>query len=240
MKHSKVYKWLISNHVTSCLLCLGYGVHSRLGVCEACRVDLPWLGLHCRQCALPLSFADGLCGECMKSRPPFNQIVAPFLYSFPVDSLILAFKHHHQLTYGRMLALLLLDAVRFHYQEQQQAFPDCLIAMPLHRARLAKRGFNQALELARPLARQLSIPLEHGVLLRQRATQAQQGLDARARRANLKKAFICRNPGKIANKHVALIDDVVTTATTVNEASRILLDAGAASVSVWCVARTDR
>ncbi|MEH6387045.1 MULTISPECIES: ComF family protein [Pseudomonas] len=175
----------------------------------------------------------------MNSPPAFNQIVAPFLYGFPVDSLILAFKHHHQLTYGRMLALLLLDAVRFHYRERHQALPDCLIPMPLHGARLAKRGFNQAMELTRPLARRLTIPVEHGVLLRQRATQTQQGLDARARRRNLKDAFICRKPERILGKHIALVEDVVTTGTTVREASRVLLDAGAASVSVWCVARTD-
>lgn len=239
MKSTAVYKWLINNHTTSCLLCLSYGVHSQLGICEACRADLPWLGSHCRQCALPLSLAEGLCGQCMNSPPAFNQIVAPFLYGFPIDSLILAFKHHHQLTYGRMLGLLLLDAVRFHYQERQQALPDCLIPMPLHGARQAKRGFNQAMELARPLARRLSIPVEHGVLLRQRATQAQQGLDARARRRNLKDAFVCRKPKRIHGKHIALVEDVVTTGTTVREASRVLLDAGAASVSVWCVARTD-
>ena len=105
--------------------------------------------------------------------------------------------------------------------------------------RQAKRGFNQAMELARPLARRLTIPVEHGVLLRQRATQAQHGLDARARRRNLKDAFVCSKPERILGKHIALVEDVVTTGTTAREASRVLLDAGAASVSVWCVARTD-
>ncbi|WP_231702246.1 ComF family protein [Halopseudomonas litoralis] len=181
---------------------------------------------------------DQLCGQCQHNQPAFVQVVTPFRYSFPLDSLIPSFKYHQQLTYGRLLARLLHQAVAQHYQERQQALPDLLIPMPLHRVRQAQRGYNQALELARPIARLLKLPVDRHSLVRQRPTAPQQGLDAQARRRNLQNAFVCRHPERIAGKHIAMIDDVVTTGTTVNEASRILLDAGAASVSIWCVART--
>ena len=110
--------------------------------------------------------------------------------------------------------------------------------MPLHHTRMARRGFNQATELARPVARALSRPMMANVLLRHRATQTQKGLSASDRRRNLRGAFSCRRVELIAGRHVALIDDVMTTGATVEEASRTLLAAGARQVSVWCVART--
>ncbi len=233
-----VYNWLTINHQSQCMLCLNPGVTTTLGLCDACHADLPWQGMHCRQCALPLPTADARCGHCLTQPPSFAQTVSPFLYRFPVDSLIPAFKYHDQLTYGRMLANLLLEAVQHHYAEHSQALPDLLLPMPLHRTRLARRGYNQALELARPLAKSLNIPLDYSNLIRTRSTRPQQGLDAPARRQNLLGAFRCRNPDSLRGLHLALIDDVMTTGTTADEASRTLLGAGAASVSIWCVART--
>lgn len=232
-----VYNWLTFNQQTQCLLCLKPGAPTGLGLCDGCHGDLPWQGSHCRQCALPLP-ADARCGHCQTQPPAFAQTVSPFLYRFPVDSLIPAFKYHDQLTYGRMLANLLLDAVRHHYAEHNQALPDLLLPMPLHRTRLARRGYNQALELARPLAKSLNIPLDYNNIVRTRSTRPQQGLDAQARRQNLLGAFRCRNPVSLQDRHMALVDDVMTTGTTADEASRTLLNAGAASVSIWCVART--
>lgn len=237
MKH-RVYNWLQFNQINRCLLCLGSAAGIAECICTACQEDLPWLGSACRQCALPMPESGLLCGHCQHNPPAFSQVVTPFRYAFPLDSLIPAFKYQHKLTYGRLLARLLLQAIVHHYQEHEQALPDLVIPLPLHRARQAQRGYNQALELARPIARQLGLPLDRHILLRQRATTAQQGLDAQARRQNLQGAFACRQPQRLAGKHVALVDDVVTTGTTVNEASRILVAAGAASVSVWCIART--
>ena len=235
---NKVYNWLNFNQINRCLLCLGSAAGIAECICPACLDDLPWLGTACRQCALPLAEADRLCDQCLHSPPAFSQVVAPFLYRFPLDSVIPAFKYQHKLTYGRLMARLLLQAVEHHYREQDQALPDLLLPLPLHRARQAQRGYNQALELARPIARQLAIPLDRRNLLRRRATTSQQGLNAEQRRHNLQDAFICRYPEQLRGKHLALLDDVVTTGTTVDEASRTLLGAGAASVSVWCIART--
>ncbi|MCO5787306.1 amidophosphoribosyltransferase [Pseudomonas sp. G11-1] len=235
---SKVYNWTHFDQFNRCLLCLGSAAGISECLCNGCLADLPWLGPACRQCALPLPLAGQLCGQCQQRPPAFTQVITPFCYRFPLDSLIPAFKYNHQLTYGRLLARLLHQAVVHHYQEHSLALPDMLIPMPLHRARQAQRGYNQALELARPIARLLKLPLDRKTLVRQRSTAPQQGLDAQARRQNLQNAFACRHPERLAGKHIALIDDVVTTGTTINEASRTLLAAGAASVSIWCVART--
>ena len=235
---TKVYNWLRFNQINRCLLCLGCAAGIAECICPACLDDLPWLGSACRQCALPLPETDMLCGPCQLSPPAFSQVIAPFRYHFPLDSLIPAFKYQHKLTYGRLMAHLLLQAVEHHYQEHEQALPDLILPLPLHRARQAQRGYNQALELARPIARRLALPLDRRNLIRRRATTSQQGLNAQQRRHNLHDAFICRHPEQLHGKHLALLDDVVTTGTTVNEASRTLLAAGAASVSIWCIART--
>src|SRR5262249_21777320 len=114
--------------------------------------------------------------------------------------------------------------------------PDALIPIPLHPQRLRERGYNQALELARPLAREFGIDLRPDALVRQRATQAQSELDAAQRRRNLRGAFAVA-PGVEVPAHVALIDDVMTTGTTLREAARTLLHAGALRVDVWALAR---
>lgn len=238
MKINKVYNWLNNNHPSHCLLCLSASSATQHGLCEPCHRELPWLGNRCRQCALPLPFAGQLCGQCQQHPPAYSQVISPFLYRFPLDSLIPAFKYHSQLIYGRLLAHLLADYVAYAYQEHNHALPDALVPMPLHRKRQAQRGFNQALELARPMARALNCPLLSRTLKRVQATHAQQGLSAQQRKNNLKGAFACSGPETVAGRHLALIDDVLTTGASADEATRTLLEAGAKSVSIWCVART--
>jgi len=238
LKIKQVYKWLFNNQQLPCLLCQASGPHAEHGLCTGCHADLPWLGYHCRQCAIPLPQPDARCGQCQQRAPAFSQVVCPLLYRFPLDSLIPAFKHHEQLTYGRLLGRLLAEHVQHHYHERQLQLPDLLVPMPLFRGRLAQRGFNQAHELARPVARLLQLPLSQRSLQRIRPTPAQQGLSARERRRNLQDAFSCSAPEHMLGRHVALIDDVLTTGASADEASRVLLAAGALSVSVWCVART--
>lgn len=222
-----------------CQLCLGKSdAHS--DICIGCQLDLPWLGNHCAQCALPLPGAEPgqLCGKCLQRPPHFRQVIAPFIYRFPVDSLIPAFKYHQQLALGRLLVPLLIAAIRHQHEEQQQALPDLVLPMPLHRQRQALRGYNQAYELARPVARALGIPLDRHSLRRSRSTPHQQGLSADQRQRNLRHAFYCPREQQADGLHLALVDDVVTTGATADEASRTLLAAGAASVSIWALART--
>ncbi len=114
--------------------------------------------------------------------------------------------------------------------------PAALLCVPLHESRLRERGYNQALELAKPLARALHLPLHPHALRRIRSTQAQSGLDARARRRNLRGAFEI-DPAQTLPTHVALLDDVMTTGSTLRECARVLRKAGVQRVDVWALAR---
>ena len=235
MKPDLVYNWLKNIQAKRCMLCLSRA-DTGIELCHACQMELPWLGAACRRCALPLPVDGQLCGQCQNGAPGFTRVIAPFRYAFPLDSLIPAFKYHRQYAFGRLMAELLTQALREEYRAQPA--PQCLVPMPLHHRRQAQRGFNQATELARPVARALQLPLLSDALQRVRATESQQGLSAADRRRNLQGAFRCQAAASIEGRHVALLDDVVTTGASVRAASRVLLEAGAEQVSVWCIART--
>lgn len=158
--------------------------------------------------------------------------MAPFVYADPVDGWLPRFKFARDLAAGRVLAELLLEDPRL---PALIAGIDGLVPLPLHRARLGERGYNQALELARPLARALDLPLRPNWLQRIRATAPQTGLDARARRRNLRGAFVA--DVAMSGQRVLLIDDVITTGSSMLEASRACRRAGALEVRVLAVAR---
>jgi ComF family protein len=132
----------------------------------------------------------------------------------------------------RLLGQLLARSV----QAAGQPLPEVLVPVPLHRRRLAERGYNQALEIARVVARQLELPLEPGCCDRGVATLSQAGLDEGSRRRNIRGAFRARSP--LGLRDLAIIDDVVTTGSTVEELARVLKRAGALHVQVWALART--
>jgi len=214
-----------------CVLC---GLPSnRACICQACFGDLPRAGPGCRQCGLPLAAErDKLCGQCLGRVLPFVHTVYPLQYLFPVDRLVQSFKFNRQLAAGRILARLMVE----HLTHHETAYPEVLIPMPLHALRLFQRGFNQAYELAAYVGREIGIPLQAGSLRRKRHTQAQSGLSGQQRRHNVRGAFHwqgwCSPP-----HHVALVDDVMTTGTTVAECARVLKKAGARRVDVWVAAR---
>jgi len=198
-------------------------------VCRPCAALLPAVGLACQSCALALP-AAGICGECLRHPPAFDTAVAGFAYRFPVDRLVQRFKFAGDLALGRWLALQLADRVR------ALESPDLLVAPPLTAARLSGRGFNQALEIAKVVGRELGVRTALGGLAKTRETRPQPGLGPRARRANLRGAFRCDLA--LAGRHVAIVDDVITTGATADALARALKAAGAARVSAWCVART--
>lgn len=214
-----------------CLLCSANGVHDK-DLCDACRSDLQHNLLACARCALPLEQNAGLCGHCLKREPPFTSAFVPFCYSPPLDQLERRFKFAGDLAAGRLLAQLFIE----RYSQQHSAMPSLLIPVPLHMSRLRARGYNQALELARPIARQFGIPLNSQILQRIRATPAQTGLDARVRRRNLRDAFNVTTHASLPS-HIALFDDVMTTGSTLRECALALQRAGAQCVSVWAIAR---
>jgi ComF family protein len=118
--------------------------------------------------------------------------------------------------------------------------PDCLLPVPLARKRLRERGFNQAAMLARWLSNDLNIPYDEHLLLRPHETVAQQDLDAKTRQRNLLQAFALAEGAQVKGRHLALIDDVLTTGATANSLARLLMDAGARQVDVYCLARTPK
>lgn len=209
-----------------CVLC---GALSRDGVwCKACDADLPLMGAaHCPVCALPTH--DGAtCGHCLQHPPAFNRIVAAYAYAFPLDKLIQSVKFSEQLVLVEQLTAALAQRISQR--------PDALIAMPLHPLRLRERGFNQSLLLARSLSKRLDIPLLTDACERARNTSPQSSLRWQERGKNMRKAFTCK--ADLSGRHIAVVDDVMTTGASIEELSRTLRQAGAKEISAWVVART--
>lgn len=211
----------------TCLLC-GAGAGSQ-SVCAGCHGDLPWLRQPCcPQCALPTP-AGQRCGRCLKRPPAYDRTVAALAYAYPLDRLIPRLKYHGRLAVVPLLGACLTEAVA------ERPRPDRLLPMPLHPARIRERGFNHATEIARETARALDLPLDTTSCARVRDTPPQQGLKHDARRRNLRGAFRCT--ADVAGLHVALVDDVMTTGTSLDELAATLKRAGAREVSCWVAAR---
>lgn len=209
------------------------GAHAAdLALCAGCAGDLPVAdGPACPSCALPLS-TEHRCGACLRHPPAFDHTRAAFRYGFPVDGLLHAFKYGGDLTLAQTLAQPLARSAGTLPR------PDLLLPMPLHPSRLKERGFNQALEIARPIARWLDLPLAADGCRRIRDTASQAGMKWKERQRNVRGAFACDLD--LTGKSVAVVDDVMTTGATLNEISRVLKAQGAATVSAWVVARTPK
>lgn len=211
-----------------CVLCAaGTGDH---WLCAACAGDLPWHdGAACPVCALPAGTA-AVCGECLRHPPAFDATFALLDYRFPVDALLQRYKYSGLLAVAGLMGTLLSARV------QNLPRPDIIIPMPLHPTRLKERGFNQSTEIARTVARQLGIPLASRTCSRIRPTQPQAGLSPQERARNLRGAFACAQD--LSGQHIVLLDDVMTTATSLDALARTVKNAGAARVDCWVIART--
>jgi ComF family protein len=188
-------------------------------------------------CALCLDrAADGLiCDACAQTLPraaSLEGVIACYEYRFPVDRLVQRFKFAGDLAIGRWLSLQLVRSVPVPHR------PALIVPMPLTARRLRERGFNQAAEIARVASRALRVPCALRVLDRTRDAPPQSKLGRRARLANLRGAFRCRR--RLDGRHVALVDDVITTGATAHAAAQALRRAGASRVDVWVLARTPR
>ncbi len=171
-----------------------------------------------------------MCGLCQQRAPRWDAAWAPFVYGWPLSRLETRFKFHEDLAAGRALADL------WARQARPVIMPDLIVPVPLHRSRLRQRGYNQALELAQPLARQLGVGISTRMLRRVRATPPQSERDARARRLNVRGAFDLQ-PRARPPLHVALLDDILTTGATMNECARVLRRAGVRHIEAWAMAR---
>ncbi|MDR2031078.1 MAG: ComF family protein [Azoarcus sp.] len=197
-----------------------------LPLCAACARELPRHDAPCCPCcALPVPGGE-ICGRCLRHPPAFDATFAAFDYVFPLDVLVQALKYRHHLPlagfFAREMARMPLPPV------------DLVVPMPLHPRRLRRRGFNQAVELARPLARAIAVPLALEAVSRVRDTVSQTSLARAARLTNLRGAFACR---RLDGLRIAVVDDVMTTGASLEALARCLKTAGAAAVYNLVAAR---
>lgn len=195
----------------------------------------------CTRCAIEVPDGQVVCGACLRDPPPFARAVAAFDYAPPWDHLIARFKFHAGLDLAPVFADRLVAAAGAAAGAGATT-PTVLLPVPLSKARLRERGYNQAWELARRVGRALGVRADAGLLLRVRDTPHQIALPIERRAGNVRGAFAidARRRAELAGQDVALVDDVMTTGATGAEAARELLAAGAAGVQIWVVARTPR
>jgi ComF family protein len=226
----------------TCVLC-GADGRRDMDLCEACMQELPQIAKGCHACGLPLAGADKdgdglsanaqlICGQCVRKPAHFDRTCCPYVYREPVDWLIGRLKFNARLPHIKVLGGLLRD----HLAHIGAARPELIIPVPMHPSRQRQRGFNQALEIARPLARHYHVPLAVDYCKRYLDTPPQRELPAKQRKSNVRNAFRLRKPLNAA--HVAIVDDVMTTGATVNELAKLLKRHGAEHVQVWVLART--
>ncbi len=216
----------------NCVIC-GENSHRDLDLCQPCEEDLPWIHDGCVICSLPIDPLDNLCRSCHESPPSFDRCVCPLRYEFPVDSMISRFKNHRHLASGKVLARLLGTHINSQIEETA---PDVLVPTPLHPSRRRSRGYNQAEQIAITISEMTEVPIAKDCLVQIRATPEQKSLGISERKKNVKNAFTCN--GDITDKHILLVDDVVTTCATINEISRCLRKEGAKEITVLALART--
>ena len=217
----------------ACVLCGIEAAGARL--CADCAALLEHNEIACARCAQPLPIAAPLCGKCLQRLPAFDAAWAGYLYRAPFDHLVQRLKFNASLAVGRALSPQWSVRLKDHLRPRDAPPPEVLIPIPLHRARLRQRGYNQALELARDLGGELNLPVLPTALRRVRATAPMPGLDLTTRRRNVRGAFAVN--GTALPARVALIDDVMTSGATLNEAAKVLKRAGVEWVEVWVLSR---
>jgi ComF family protein len=222
----KIYSWLFP---ATCILCHHPAEHAR-DLCQACLKELPILPQNCAFCANILTLTEP--SPCNAS---YHNWYVIFSYQTPITKLIMELKFHEKIVNARILGELMASAIQNHWYVEKP-LPDVIIPVPLHPKRLRERGFNQALEIARPIAKALKLPLDTHRCQRVKHTAAQAQLQAEKRAQNMRNVFAVR--GNFQGQHVAVLDDVTTTGHTFNEFIRVLKAAGAGKIDVWCCAKT--
>ncbi len=220
-----------------CILCIRQLSNTQYSnYCYQCLSQLPQLEApFCQQCCLPLDIEQQstYCGECLTTKRHFDRIITAFVYKAPIDYLINALKHQRNLNGYRQLSRQLATIVNQHHQSV-----DCLIPVPLHCKKQFHRGYNQASLISKILSQELHIQLNDSAVKRVKPTQSQQSMSRKQRMQQLANCFEVTE--SLHNKKVALVDDVVTTASTVDNIAKVLKQAGAESVEVYALARTPK
>lgn len=213
--------------------------------CEACTAELPWLRPpFCGICGDAFRvaasadadrFADRLCARCRDDRPAFAVARAAFIYAGPVRKAVHRLKFDGWRSLAPGLAAMITASVGG--DRGILVGVDLILPVPLHGGRQRERGFNQAEQLGKGIAAFLGRPMAPGALIRTRATLSQVGLDRADRLENLREAFACPEPVRVADRTILLVDDVLTTGATAHACARILRKAGAREIRVAALAR---
>ena len=215
---------------TQCVLCLQPSC-TEIALCEPCEKTLPWIVDACERCGIAVNVGQTLCAQCLGKNPPFGRLSAPFEYAWPINAFISKLKYGGHLPFGRMLGYLLSK----HFTCIHPI--DTIVAIPLHPLRQKERGFNQCIELGWQVAKQLNLPLDKRSCTKIIDTPSQALLSASRRSNNLNEKAFCISPD-FAAKHVLVIEDVVTTGTTINAFTRALKQHGVRTVEILSVCRT--
>ncbi len=215
----------------TCRVCQRRRAGPRPGLCDPCHRALPRLSAPCPRCALP-DTGGHRCGRCQSRPPAFDESRAACRYAEPVSSLVCALKYGGDLTVVRLLGHLLAECIAAGGDE---ARPGLLVPVPLHPRRMMQRGFNQSIEIARVASRQLNIPMATDLVRRGRHTPAQQTLDRRQRRANVRGCFQVLRPPPA--RRIALVDDVMTSGATFDALAAALKRQHHCHVQCFCCAR---
>lgn len=257
-----VYKFLstflhnIPRHLQhNCLLCR-HSIHPQsaiFGLCHYCETSLPRIQHACRRCAIPLEITAGYCGQCLQKEPAFSATHCAVLYQGDIPKLIHQLKYQHDKAVNYLLADLFIQSLCTQSLCTQSllipssatatftmAFAniDMIIPVPMHKKRNLQRGNNQSTLLSLTISKKLQLPHNDQLLQRTQLTPTQQGLSAKQRRKNLDNVFELNQP--VAGLRIAVVDDVITTGSTMNEIAKTLLRAGASEVVAWAIARTPK
>lgn len=216
----------------TCILCSGKGFN-RLDICHDCYMQLPWALHQCPRCAAPLpetSPINLICGECLHQAPAFDSTMAVFKHQHAIRYMVTQLKFNAQYKHARLLGTLLSDALKTQVDR-----PQAIVPMPLHPNRFRERGFNQSIEIARIISKNLRIPLLLNHCTRHRDTLHQTLLTRAERQKNVHNSFKLINP--IPFSHIAILDDVMTTGSTLHELALVLKNAGVERVDAWVCSR---
>jgi len=226
----KIINLLLPNQ---CILCQANSERS-LSLCLDCEKELPWNDKACPRCGKGITSIDqSLCGICLSHPPPYHGCIAAFRYQAPISDWISGMKFHDKWHYSQILGKLFAKTLQRTLEKKD--YPELIIPVPLHQKRLRKRGFNQALEIAKPIAKLLNIPIDIKSIQRIKNTQPQSELSAKDRCSNIRNAFKINT--KIKASHIAIVDDVITTGNTINEFTNIVKKNGVQRIDVWACSR---
>lgn len=216
----------------SCVICR-QATQTSEQLCQACHAELKYNRTACAQCGIPLQGAsDLICGHCQIQPPAFTLSHAPFHYQGHIRELIIGLKFNEKLLNASILARL------FEKFTKISELPDILIPVPLHPQRLRERGYNQARQLAEELGRHYNVPIDDQSCQRVLHTERQSDLPLAKKQGNVKGAFRCHTP--YDNRHIAIVDDVMTSGHTANELAKMLKRQGTRQVDVWVMARAGK